>query len=159
MDVRMKITLKIWIAFLLFWTVLAEQLPAQIAVVVSKKNILENLSSANLRLIYLGKKLTFSNGLKITLAERENEKKDFYSQLLDYSILKVKKHWIRSVMAGKRAVPPVELSRVDQVSSFLIEHPGGICFIDFELVTNDMKVLTINSKKPDESGYSLSGKQ
>jgi len=78
------------ILFILFFVII-EKIEAQIAVVVNKDNPVENLTSVELKRIYLGRITTFINDEQIMLVQYEPLSEKFYHLLLHKTPMKVRK--------------------------------------------------------------------
>ncbi len=150
------IKLKTWKKFLLCILMFpVSSLFAQIAVVVNLQNSLENISLEKLSRIYEGRITRFDNDIDIVLGEEKNNSEQFYRAVLDKNLSRVKKYWISFVLSGKSATPPEQLAGTEQVELFLKKNIGGICFIDKNKVTKNMKVISVNEKLPAEKGYPI----
>ncbi len=140
------------ILFILFFVII-EKIEAQIAVVVNKDNPVENLTSVELKRIYLGRITTFINDEQIMLVQYEPLSEKFYHLLLHKTPMKVRKHWISVVFSGGDGTPPKESKTVEQVFKLIKENPGAISFLDLNDVSNEMKLLTIDRKQPQDDEY------
>ncbi|MFQ6607328.1 MAG: hypothetical protein ACE5EE_02190 [Fidelibacterota bacterium] len=147
---------KLWIFLLvMFFFATSDKTEAQIAVIVNESNSCDNLSTSELERIFLGKITTFSNGDQIVLVQFEPLSKQFYHKVLHKTPMKVRKHWINMVFSGGSGMPPKECSSLDQITKLFADHPGAISFVELSEVLEGMKVVSIDSKLPQDEDYPL----
>ena len=126
---------------------------AQIAIVVSKENPVNDISLSELKQIYLGTRTIFSDGKNIVLAEYLDIKEKFYDILLGWSLIKYKKHWMKLIFSGESSAAPKEFKSANKLKDFIIANEGTIAFIALVDVDDNMKVLTIDRKKTGSRDY------
>lgn len=143
------------IFILLAMLLLAKFAPAQIAVVVNKNNPVNNLSLKELQQIYLGEKSLFTGNLVISLGADANNNQKFVKKLFNWSEVNYKKHWMNLIFSGGNYIAPKEFKRLDQIEKFVLYNEGSIAFVDFSMVNENMKVISINGKFPDDEKYTL----
>jgi len=124
-----------------------------IVVVVHEDNSLEDISTATLRKIYLGKITIFPNGERIVLGEVDNCSEMFYRLLLNKTPMNIRKYWISVVFSGGMATPPMELKKSEEIKEFMQNNRGAILFSIPSMVDSSMKILMIEGKSPGEDGY------
>jgi ABC-type phosphate transport system substrate-binding protein len=126
-----------------------------IAVIVSPKTSVNNLSIEELRRIFLGSSTTLPGNGPVILVEHTAERPAFYRAALGMSEDRVKRHWIQMVFAGDGATPPREIDELDAVKRFVAEHSGAIAFLSESAVDVNVKVLSIDGQRPGDPGYPL----
>ena len=126
---------------------------AQIAIVVSKENPVNDISLSELKQIYLGTRTIFSDGKNIVLVEYLDLKEKFYDILLGWSLIKYKKHWMKLIFSGESSSAPKEFKSANKLKDFIIANEGAIAFIALVDVDDNMKVLTIDRKKTGSRDY------
>lgn len=146
--------------FILYITILlmlamGNSIQAQIAVIVNKKNSVNDLTLHDLKNFFLGKTTTFSNNKRVILVEYAPLKEKFYRIVLGQSLDKVKKYWISVVFSGGSATPPREIKDLVEIKKFVSENEGAISFIDFSGVDATVKVVAIEGTKPGSKSYPL----
>lgn len=134
---------------------IAKIVPAQIAVVVNKNNPVNNLSLKELQQIYLGEKSSFSGSLVISLGADANNSKEFIKKLFNWSEVSYNKHWMNLIFSGENYTAPKEFKRIEQIEKFILYDEGSIAFVDFSMVNEKMKVISINGKFPGNEKYTL----
>lgn len=126
-----------------------------IAVIVSPNTPIVNLSLDQLRRIYLGSTTTIANDGSVILVEHPPEREAFYRAALGMSEDRVKRHWIRVVFAGDDAAPPREIEESGAVNQYVAGHHGAIAFLSESAVQQDVKIVTIDGRRPSDPGYPL----
>lgn len=149
---RNRITLIVCLILFICFTNVAH---AQIAIVVNNDNPVADISMSELKQIYLGKKTTFPDGKNIVLAEYTDLKETFYAILLDWSVTKMKKHWMGLIFSGTSSSVPKEFKQSSGLKDFILRNEGAIAFMDLAEVDKNVKLLTINGKKPGSKDYPL----
>lgn len=126
---------------------------AQIAIVVNKNNPIDDISIAELKRIYLAKKTVFSLGNNIVLAEYADLKEEFYDILLDWSLIKYKRHWMKLIFSGESYGAPKEFDRTDNLKEFISKNVNAIAFIALSDADDNVKILTVDGKNPGSKDY------
>lgn len=126
---------------------------AQIAIVVNKNNPIDDISIAELKRIYLAKKTVFSLGNNIVLAEYADLKEKFYDILLDWSLIKYRKHWMKLIFSGESYGAPKEFDRPDDLKEFISKNANAIAFIALSDADDNVKILTVDGKNPWSKDY------
>ncbi len=129
--------------------------PAQIAVIVHKSNPVRDLTLADLQRLYLGRQTTFANGLAVVLGEYRPARHAFYRATLNMNETAVSRHWISVVFSERNATPPREFRTAEEVRRFVTTTPGAICFLDLASVSDDLKVVTVEGRRPQDPEYPL----
>jgi hypothetical protein len=128
---------------------------AQIAVIVSRTNPINDLTLADLEALYLGQRTSFSNGAPAVLGEYRPARRSFYRSVLHLSESAVSRHWIGIVFSEGQATPPRAFRDAEAANRFVLSTPGAICFIDLEAMTDDVKVVTVGGLGPRDPAYPL----
>lgn len=128
---------------------------AQIAIIINPNNPITNLSITQLQQIYLGQKTTFSAGNNIDLAEDATLKEEFYSSILNWKPLRVKKHWMNLIFSGKVSSAPKEFNHTEDLIQFVAKNKNAIAFIHYSLVPNNVKIITLDRLEPLAADYPL----
>lgn len=126
---------------------------AQIAVIVNKENPISDLALADLERLYLGRQTTFANGAAVALGEYGPARHAFYRTVLHMNETAVSRHWIGIVFSEQNATPPREFRNWEDVRRFVMTTQGAICFIDWASVNDNVKVLTIGGRGPQDARY------
>lgn len=151
----MNKTIVCLIAGLIFFISFTGRSSGQIALIINKNNPTEDIAWQDLKQMFLGKKTTFPNGKNIVLAEHADLKEKFYKSLLDWSLLKVKKQWMRLIFSGQNSSAPEEFSNSTALKEFILNNEGAIAFIDPVEVDDTVKIIAIDGKKFDDEKYPL----
>lgn len=121
---------------------------ADIAVVTNKNNS-EQLSKAEIRQIFLGKRKAFTNGdtiQTIDLSDDSEEKAVFTKKVLRKSISSLNAYWSRMLFSSK-GQPPRELKNSAEVIETVSKNKNAIAYINSNDVNDNVRVLlTIGSE-------------
>ncbi len=122
---------------------LAQPVLADIAVVVSAKSPVGNLTSEQVSQIFLGKTSSFPGGqpaLPIDQAEGQAARDEFYSKITGKSASQVKAYWSKLIFTGK-GQPPREVPNSAEVKKLVANNPNTIAYIDKGSVDSSVKVV------------------
>ncbi len=141
----------------------AQQKPVEarsmdVAVIVNPMNSLDSISAADLRKIFSGEKVSWGNGLAISVfvrAPQSHERDILLSRVLHMSESEYKAHWVQKVYSGEAQREPLSLlSNGMQLEAVRAER-GGIALISMQDLHQGVKVLKVDGKLPGAAGYSL----
>jgi hypothetical protein len=128
-----------------------------LAIVVGKGSSLSNLSLFELKRVYLGDDLDDPSGTKILALNRGAqtlERTGFDRTVLGMSPEAAARYWIdrriRGQSAAPKAVDPASL--LQRVVSRL---KGSVGYVRLQEVSNDVKVVTVDGRKPGDAGYPI----
>lgn len=138
----------------------AEQstLAEPLAIVVNRSNPADNLSSTELRNIFLGSRSHWPNGRRITLVMRDPEEPERRVLLRDVCNMtedQLKTHFLRGLFTGEILVSPKVLSTPLGVRRFIFNVPGAIGYLRLRDVDDSVKVVRIDELLPDDKRYKL----
>lgn len=126
---------------------------SQCVIVVNKHNPINDISFSELQKIYSGEETNFSSGKNITLLEYKELKEQFYDILFDWSLIKLKKYWMRLIFSGEVSIAPIEYENSNRIIEQIKVIEGAISFIKLSEVVDDVKIITIDGKKPSDKNY------
>lgn len=119
--------------------------PPRIVVVVSKKNPVESLTSAELARIFLRTTNYWSNGSSITVFERpikEKIRQRFSEQVLRKKPEALREYWM-NIELTKGVRPPKVLRSQKLVKRYLERVKGGIAYLYEHEIDDTVKVVEI----------------
>ncbi|MFQ5608348.1 MAG: hypothetical protein ACE5GA_10405 [Candidatus Zixiibacteriota bacterium] len=128
---------------------------AEIAVIVHEENSMSSLSLKELSRLYLGKTTIFPDDTRVQLGEDSATEEEFYRVVLNWSPVKVAKHWIKQVFSGASGSPPHRFKRVRDIADFVDDNRGAICFLSADKLDSTMNVISIEGLRPGDDGYPL----
>jgi PBP superfamily domain len=130
---------------------------AAIAVVVSEKSPISNLSHAELRKIFAGEKKKWSDGssVKVFVRGPGTPERAAVLDLLGMSEADYKKHWTTMIFRGEVQDEPVALPSNGMQREAILAFPGGIALVSVNDVKQGMKVITIDGHSPHDSDYAI----
>jgi phosphate transport system substrate-binding protein len=129
-----------------------------LAIVVNRSNPVNNLSSSELRNIFLGSRSHWPNGRRITLVMRDpgdSERKVILREVCNMTEDQMKTHFLRGLFTGEILVSPKVLSTPFGVRRFIFNVPGAIGYLRLRDVDDSVKVLRIDELFPDDKRYRL----
>ena len=106
--------------------------PEPLVIVVNRSNPADNLSSSELRNIFLGSRSHWTNGRRITLVMRDPgdpERKVILREVCNMTEDQLKTHFLRGLFTGEILVSPKVLSTPLGVRRFIFNVPGAIGYL------------------------------
>lgn len=135
-----------------------ESLSEPLVIVVNRTNPVDNLSSVELRNIFLGRRSHWVNGRRITLVMRdpgEAERKTILHDVCGMDESEFKTLFLRGLYSGEILVSPKILSTPSGVRKFIFNVPGAIGYLRMSDVDTTVKVVRIDERNPTDKGYRL----
>ena len=129
-----------------------------LAVVVNRANPIENLSSAELRNIFLGTRSHWQNGRRIavTMLDYERpERKAVLRQIYRMDESGYRNHFLQEVYRGDVFYAPKTLASPAVMRKFIFNAPAAIGYLRSSDVDETVKVLRVDGYLPDDKGYPL----
>jgi phosphate transport system substrate-binding protein len=129
-----------------------------LAIVVNRSNPVDDLSSAELRKVFLGNRSHWANGRRITLVMREPgepERDTILRDVLGMNEDQLKNHFLHGLYTGEILVSPKILSSATGVRKFIFNVPGAIGYLRIGDVDATVKVVRIDELLPEDKGYRL----
>ena len=129
-----------------------------LVIVVNRSNPVDDLTSAELRRIFLGNRSYWSNGRRITLVMREPGEPERNTVLRDVCGMnedQLKNHFLHGLYTGEILVSPKILSSPIGVRKFIFNVPGAIGYLRIGDVDPTVKVVRIDELLPEDKGYKL----
>lgn len=127
----------------LFSTLLIQPAMAEIAVVVSAKSPVGNLTQEQVSQIFLGKASSFPGGqtaMPIDQSEGQAARDEFYTKITGKSPAQLKAYWSKLIFTGK-GQPPKEVPSAAEVKKLVANNPNTIAYIDKASVDSSVKVV------------------
>lgn len=126
-----------------------------VAVVVSEKNSVTNLSIPELRKLFAGEKHFWTGGLSVKLFVRapEAHERAVLLKLLGMSESEYKHYWTAQVFRGEAQAEPVALFSNGMQKEALAVYPGALALVSFQDVKPGMKVVRVDGHLPGDAGY------
>jgi len=129
-----------------------------LVIVVNRSNPVDNVSSAELRRIFLGNRSYWPNGRRITLVMRdpgEPERITILREVCGMTDEQLKHHYLHGLFTGEILVSPKILSTPTGVRKFVFNVPGAIGYLRISDIDNTVKVLKIDDLSPEDKAYRL----
>ena len=128
-----------------------------VAVVVSAKNPVTDLNSAELRKIFAGERRSWPTGLRIKVFVRDpgNPERGALLKLLKMTEREYKQYWTSQVFRGEAQSEPVVLFSNDLQREALNIFSGAIALVNARDVKLGMKVIKIDGRMPGDADYPL----
>ena len=118
---------------------------ADLAIIVNPAYAGGELTAAGVREIFLGRSSRFPNGENAKPIDQQigsADREQFLSLVLDMSEKRLKRHWSRLIFSGGGS-PPESLEEGRVVVRWVSRNPGGIGYVDADLVDDSVKVLLV----------------
>jgi len=126
-----------------------------LAVVVNSRNLVSNMSEAELRRIFAGERLSWAGGVPIKLFTRTpgSPERACMLNLLHMTESEYHDYWnARQNLAAQEPVPlPSSGIQREAIQAF----PGAIAIVEFRDVKSPMRVIRVDGRLPNERGYPL----
>jgi|SRR5271165_3430485 len=129
-----------------------------LAIVVNRSNALDDLTSSELRDIFLGARSHWPNGRRITLVMREPGDPERHAILRNVCGMTEEQfttHFVRGLYRGDILVSPKILSSATGVRRFIFNVPGAIGYLRLSEIDDSVKELRIDERRPEEKGYRI----
>ena len=129
-----------------------------LVIVVNRSNPIDELSSAELRKIFLGNRSHWANGRRITLVMREPGEPERNAVIRDVCGMtedQLKNHYLHGLYTGEILVSPKILSSAVGVRKFIFNVPGAIGYLRIGDVDPTVMVVRIDELMPEDKGYKL----
>lgn len=129
-----------------------------LVIVVNRSNPVDELSSAELRRIFLGNRSHWPNGRRITLVMREPGEPERNTILHDVCGMtedQFKNHFLHGLYTGEILVSPKILASAVGVRKFIFNVPGAIGYVRIGDLDPTVKVVRIDELLPEDKGYKL----
>ena len=129
-----------------------------LVIVVNRSNPVDELSSAELRKIFLGNRSHWANGRRITLVMREPgepERSTILHDVCGMTEEQLKNHFLHGLFTGEILVSPKILSSPMGVRKFIFNVPGAIGYLRIGDVDPTVKIVRIDELLPEDKGYKL----
>jgi len=102
---------------------------AEIVVITHIDNSIPDMTKTEIQSIFMGRKRTFSNGLKAMPFDLLDMREQFYPLLTSRSIQQIDAYWARIIFSGQ-GMPPIELPSAQLVLSMVQSNQAAIAYID-----------------------------
>jgi ABC-type phosphate transport system substrate-binding protein len=129
-----------------------------LAIVVNRSNTVDDLSTPELRRVFLGERSYWPNGRRITVVMREPgepERKAMLRDVYQMDESALKNHFLHGLFTGEILVSPKILASAVGVRKFVFNVPGAIGYVRLSDVDATVKVVRIDEVLPDDKRYKL----
>ncbi len=116
---------------------------AEVAIIVNAENAVNNLTTKQVRAIFLKKKRFFPNGspvIPVDQPEGSVVRAEFNKKVLRKRANQLNAYWSKLIFTGK-AQPPEVIGDDMAVKEWVAETPNAIGFVDVNVLDNSVKVL------------------
>jgi ABC-type phosphate transport system substrate-binding protein len=129
-----------------------------LAIIVNRSNPVDDLSSAELRAIFLGQRSHWGNGRRITLVMMEPgqpERETVLNEVCRLSESEFRRRFLQGLLTGEVLVSPKTLATPVGVRKFVFNVPGAIGYLKREDADDSVKVIGIDGHIPEDAEYPL----
>ena len=125
---------------------------------VSSEQKTTQLSSADLKQMYLGRITRWKGGRRVTLAIRppgSGPGRAFFDHVLRMSDIDFSQHWLGVIFRGEVDASPRVLDTRQDIQKFLQRSPGGLAFLLASEIEADSswKLLSLDGARPGDASY------
>jgi ABC-type phosphate transport system substrate-binding protein len=116
---------------------------ADLAIIVHPDTETGELDTQNVRMLFLGERKSFPNGLHATPVNHVSgspDRKEFFASVLSMPESGYSRHWKRKISTGT-GHSPTELNSYEAILQSISSTPGSIGYIDASKVDDTVKVL------------------
>ena len=112
-----------------------------IVVIVHPDSKIESIDLSLAKRIFLGKKKNYKGvNLRVVDVKEENIRKDFYQEIADLSLPKLRKYWAKRIFTGK-GNPPKKVASTTTAKRMVSKSKSSISFIEKSKVDANVKVI------------------
>ena len=129
-----------------------------LAIIVNTSNPVENLSTSELRKVFLGERSHWPNGRRITLVMMDPgqpERKALIREVCQMNETDFSHHFLHGLFTGEVFVSPKTLASPVGVRKFVFNVPGAIGYVRATDVDSSVKIIRVDGRLPDDKEYSL----
>lgn len=131
---------------------------ATLAIVVNRTNPVDNLSTDELRKLFLEKKTHWPNGRRVAVAMLDSHYPERHTALrliyrMDESAYE--DYFIKATFRGVAFVTPRTLTSPELLRKFVFNAPGAIGYLRTSDLDETVKVVKVDGLLPDDKNYSL----
>lgn len=131
---------------------------SSIAIVVHKDTDVDNLSLTELRSVFLAEQQFWPDRTRIILLVRapKSDERDFVlNSIYQMTEAQFRQYWIAKMFRAEVPRGPKIVFSTDMALDLVIAIPGSITFVRADKVTDDVKLVRVDGKLPNDAGYPL----
>ncbi len=135
-----------------------DSISSPLAVIVAPELEVDDISYDDLQKILFGNKKSWAPRKPITIllqAPLTSQRNYLISQHMGMTEPQFKQFWISKVFRAEVASGPKVILSNEMAVNLVTKIPGSIAFLEFDVVPDNVKVLTIDGKTPDDPEYQL----
>ena len=129
-----------------------------IAIVVHKDTQIDDLSSAELRNVFLADQQFWPDRTRIILLVRapQSDERDFVlNRIYQMTEAQFRQYWIAKMFRAEVPRGPKIVFSTDMALDLVVAIPGSISFMRADEVTDGVKIVSVDGKLPGDDGYLL----
>lgn len=133
------------IMFVGFWLLFPTNTQAEVIMVAHPSNPVNHLSSREIQSIYLFKKITWENGLRIVpihLGAQDSLRKLFSKKWLERSLGEIENFYLMRALSGQ-GQPPLIFLNTKEVKIYLQKNRGAIAYIESKDLDDSVKEIIV----------------
>lgn len=134
----------------------AGQTPPPLAVVVNPGVTVDELTMAEFRRMLLGDREFWPSGERVAILIRApvaRERDLIVRTVCEMTEAQFRKHWIAKLFRAETPSGPQIVSSTEATLEQVRAIPGAIAVMPFDAVTEGVKVLAIDGRRPGDAGY------
>ena len=130
----------------------------EIAIVVNKASVLDNVSKADLVRYMKVQKTKTPDGTKLVLVMQDEgrpERVAMLEKVYAMSDSELGRYFLQATFTGAIAAAPKSLPDGAGVIKFVAANPGGIGYVRASEADDSVKIVKVDGKAPGEDGYPI----
>ena len=143
---------------LVVWLQVARAEPVRVVIVVNASQPITDISSADLRSIFLGQITRWPNHraiLPIVMPLDSTAGRLFLRHVIGMGEVDYAQNWIGVVFRGQAGSPPLVARSMAEAVRFVATHPEAIAVVTGIATDRNVRILTVGGASPDAIEYPL----
>lgn len=131
----------------------------RLIVVVPSSQSVGNLSTGDLRRIYIGEMTRWPDGRRIVpvmMAAHSRESEALLKHVVRMSPIDFAQEWISVVFRGRAPAPPTIAATASAALDIVASHPDAVAVVSGVEIPHGMRAISIDGHLPGEQKYPLS---
>ncbi|HMG36186.1 MAG TPA: hypothetical protein VKM94_19775 [Blastocatellia bacterium] len=126
-----------------------------LVIVVNKANAIDNVTSSELRNIFIGQRGNWPNGQKITVVMRDPTPERAAALQLIYRMSEsdFSRYFLHASFSGQSLAPPKQLASSSGVRRFIFNVPGAVGYVRLSDLDDNVKAIRIDGLTARDSAY------
>ena len=128
-----------------------------VVIIVNSENPVLDISSEDLRNIFIADKSVWEDGNSIQLVDwkiNDSIREQFYAKIVRKSTAVVRRGWVQKIVIGN-IYPPSVLSSEEEIVNYVATHRWAIAYVGKKAMPLTVKTITVDGLTADDPTYQL----